>query len=142
MIPAARAGSLLITCIYRRPPLAGAKPFRDPVAQQQGMQPTLLVYAVRASMPAGERFGVTMQMRPSAVPAPPNIAERFGRESRADMVQCPRIAHGSLSGTSAHIELATSMQMLQPSRELSELIEETGPVLQAPIHTLTTTANQ
>ena len=55
------------------------------------------VYEVTDQFPTEEQFGMTQQMRKSALSVPSNIAEGAGRVSRADFVRFLGIATGSLA---------------------------------------------
>lgn len=120
--------------------MAGVKSFRDLVAWQRGMALAREMYRATGAMPDSERFGLTNQMRRAAVSVPSNIAEGFGRESRADLLKYLRIARGSLNEVSTQYELAVSLDMIAQSSTLTDLIDETDRVLQALIRSLTTEA--
>ena len=77
-----------------------------------------------------------MQMRRAAVSVPSNIAEGYGRESRADYIRFLRVARGSLGELGTQIELAREIGLLQPSDELIGTLEETDRVLQGLIRSL------
>ena len=116
--------------------MAHVKTFRDLVAWRKGMELTRAVYRATDAMPREERFGLTMQMRRAAVSIPSNIAEGFGRESRADLLKFLRIARGSLNELSTQIELASSLEKMPGTSVPFELVEETDRVLQALIRSL------
>jgi four helix bundle protein len=118
--------------------MAGVRTFRDLVAWQKGMDLAKQIYLDTRSMPEGERFGLTNQMRRAAVSVPSNIAEGYGRESRPDLVKFLRIARGSLNEFTTQYELATHLGMLPHSKQTDELVEETDRVLQALIRSLKT----
>jgi len=61
------------------------------------------VYEVSKSFPVAEQFGLTLQIRRSAVSIPSNIAEGIGRNHTKDTLQFLFIARGSL------FELETQM---------------------------------
>ncbi|MFG0276298.1 MAG: four helix bundle protein [Phycisphaerales bacterium] len=94
------------------------------------------VYRATDAMPREERFGLTMQMRRAAVSIPSNIAEGFGRESRADLLKFLRIARGSLNELRTQAELASSLEKLRGESIPIDLVEETDRVLQALIRSL------
>jgi four helix bundle protein len=56
-----------------------AQSFRDLVIWQKSMQLTVNVYALTREFPRDELYGLTSQMRRSAVSLPSNIAEGYGR---------------------------------------------------------------
>ncbi|NVO09969.1 MAG: four helix bundle protein [Bacteroidales bacterium] len=55
-----------------------------------------LVYSLTNSLPVNEQFGLTNQIRRSAVSVPSNIAEGVGRNHSKDTIQFLYIARGSL----------------------------------------------
>ena len=116
--------------------MAGVKTFRDLVAWQKAMALARLVYRATRSMPSEEKFGLTSQIRRSAVSIPSNIAEGFGRENRADLSRFLRVARGSLNEFMTQIELAADLEMLKMTDELRGLLDETDRVLQALIRSL------
>ena len=110
--------------------------FRDLIAWQKGMALAQMVYRASASMPKEERFGLTIQMRRSAISVPSNIAEGHARQHRSDYLRFLKIARGSLAELSTQIELAVSLQMMTAPGELRPLVQETDRVLQGLIRAL------
>ena len=100
------------------------------------MQLAKAVYLATKAMPPDERFGLTRQMRRSAVSVPSNIAEGYARQSRNDSVRFLRMARGSLTELSTQVELATELEMLRPNQQLQSLLEESDRVLQGLIRSL------
>lgn len=64
------------------------------------------VYRVTKPFPADERFGLTSQLRRSAVSVSANIAEGSGRSSKNDFTRFVEIAFGSLMETISHLTVA------------------------------------
>lgn len=62
-----------------------------------------VIYQTTATFPASEQFGLTNQIRRSAVSIPSNIAEGWSRNSTKDFINFLYIARGSLA------ELETQM---------------------------------
>ena len=60
----------------------------------------LLVYELTARFPREELYGLTAQMRLTAVSVPSNIVEGCARDSQADYLRFLSIAFGSLERTS------------------------------------------
>jgi len=104
--------------------------FREIVAWQRAKALAVLVYRATKSMPADERFGLTMQMRRAAVSVAANIVEGFGRGTNPEFAKFCRIARGSLFELMSHTEIATDLEYLPPNDELRELMHETDRVLQ------------
>ena len=116
--------------------MANVRSFRDLIAWQRGMELAQMMYVATRQMPDSERFGLTNQMRRSAVSVPSNIAEGYGRQSRPDLLKFLRIARGSLNELATQYELATTLKMIQPSHEIQQLLDETDRVLQGLIRSL------
>jgi four helix bundle protein len=70
------------------------------------------VYQVTSSFPDEERFGLTNQLRRSAVSVSSNIAEGSSRSSKADFRRFIEIAYGSLLETVSEIKVAQKEQFL------------------------------
>ncbi len=85
------------------------------------------VYELTKSWPKEELYGLTNQVRRAASSVPANIAEGFGRESRASYQQFLRIAQGSLKEMETHLLIAqrvhlTNVEAIQPLLNLSESV--------------------
>lgn len=77
-----------------------------------GVQVAEEVYRITASFPDGERFGLTSQLRRAAVSIPSNIAEGWGRGSRADYRRFVLHARGSLYEVETQLLLAQRLGIL------------------------------
>ncbi len=74
-----------------------AKHFSDLMAWKKAYDLSLVTYKVTGSFPKSELFGLTSQMRRSAVSVCSNIAEGFGRYGVKEKDQFYSIAKGSLT---------------------------------------------
>jgi four helix bundle protein len=74
------------------------------------------VYKMTKDFPADEGFGLSSQLRRSAVSVSANIAEGSSRSSRADMARFIEIAYGSLLESVTSLEIAKRQQFLSPTR--------------------------
>ncbi|AIE87864.1 hypothetical protein OP10G_4496 [Fimbriimonas ginsengisoli Gsoil 348] len=90
------------------------------------------VYRVTRRFPRDEQFGLTSQLRRSAVSIPANIAEGYGRGSKASLANFCRIAQGSLFELRTELEVAlrtevASAEELKPLQgmavELSRMLD-------------------
>jgi four helix bundle protein len=63
-------------------------------AWKKGMELVKQVYQLTANFPKEELFGLTSQLRRSAVSVPANIAEGIGRNYKKDTIQFLHIARG------------------------------------------------
>ncbi len=74
----------------------GIRSFEDLRVWQEGIGLCESVYSLTRSFPEDERFGLTSQLRRAAVSVPSNIAEGWGRGSRAEYARFLKVARGSL----------------------------------------------
>jgi len=74
---------------------------------QKGMDLVSEIYKVTTNFPPDERFGLTTQLRRSAVSIPSNIAEGFGRGSNPQLANFERISLGSLYELRTELEIAS-----------------------------------
>lgn len=71
--------------------------FTDLYAWKEGHKLVLMIYKSTGTFPSEERYGLTSQMRRSAVSVTSNIAEGFSRFTPADRVHFYVTAQGSLT---------------------------------------------
>jgi four helix bundle protein len=88
--------------------------FRDLLVWQKSMELVVLVYSLSKAFPADERFGLTSQLRRSAISLPSNIAEGQGRETPGDFGRFLNIARGSLSELQTQLVLAQRLALANP----------------------------
>ena len=89
--------------------------FRDLKVWQKSHQLVLDIYRETADFPAEERFGLTFQVRKSAVSVPSNIAEGCGRSSDPDFARFLDIAIGSASELEYQLLLSRDLKYLRSS---------------------------
>ncbi len=87
--------------------------YRDLIAWQKAMVLAKQVYALTEAMPADERFGLTVQMRRSAVAVPSDIAEGHGRLNDRALRIFLGNARGSLYELETQILLAADLGYLK-----------------------------
>lgn len=83
--------------------------FRELVVWQRAMQMTIAVYKLSRDFPREELYGLTSQMRRSAVSVPSNIAEGHARLNTNEFRQFLGIARGSNSELQTQLELAKAL---------------------------------
>ena len=101
--------------------------YEDLEVWQLAYELALLVYRDTRSLPEGERFGLTAQMRSSAVSIVSNIAEGAGRPTRGEFRLLVGYGSGSSSELSAQYRLTAGLEYLDP-RIVSERLEAIGRV--------------
>jgi four helix bundle protein len=89
--------------------MAAAWSFRDLIVWRQAHEFVLAVYKLTADFPKQETYGLTAQMRRSAVSVPANIAEGFRRRGKQDKVRFMNIAEGSLEECRYYLILAEDL---------------------------------
>lgn len=105
--------------------------FRDLQVWQRSMELTVAVYRLTEGFPRGEVFGLTSQLRRSAVSIPSNIAEGYGRLNRREFKRFLLIARGSSCELQTQLELSRAVglgdsQLLKAAEGLSH---EVGKML-------------
>lgn len=90
----------------RRPP---AKSFQDLLVWRKAHELVLAIYQFTKAFPKPETYGLSLQMRRSAVSVPANIAEGFRRRSRAEKVRFLNMAESSLEETRYFLILAQDL---------------------------------
>ncbi|MCC6389114.1 MAG: four helix bundle protein [Bryobacterales bacterium] len=73
-----------------------ARTFHDLLVWRKAHGFVLEVYALTATFPKSETYGLMLQMRRAAVSIPANIAEGFRRRGKADKARFLNIAEGSV----------------------------------------------
>jgi len=86
--------------------------FKDLNAWQACRKLYVLTYTVTKGFPWDELFGLTSQMRRAANSAASNIAEGFGRETKADKLHFYTMARGSVMELQNHAQLASDVRLL------------------------------
>lgn len=107
------------------------KAFRKLIVWQRAHVMTLAVYKASENFPRHELFGLTSQIRRSAVSVPANIAEGYALGSSANYLRHLNIAVGSLAETEYHLELAHDLGYLADvdHSKLCEFAREIGYLL-------------
>ena len=84
----------------------------DLVAWQEAMALVESVYRDTDGFPRKEIFGLTAQLRRSAVSIPSNLAEGAARNSRKELVQFVGISCGSLAELQTQLQIAVRLGYL------------------------------
>lgn len=92
-------------------------------AWKESMRLARSVYEISASIPDSERFGLSLQMRRSAVSVPSNIAEGVARGSKAEFRRFLLIARGSLMELDTQIWIARDLGFVDVDSEFSQRLE-------------------
>jgi four helix bundle protein len=98
--------------------------FRDLLVWQKSMELTTSIYRITQSFPREEMFGLTSQLRRSAISIPSNIAEGQGRLNTREFRQFLGVARGSNCELQTQLEIARRLglgnsQLLNDAEGLS-----------------------
>lgn len=91
--------------------------FTDLEVWQQSQSLAVLIYKTTSNFPKSEQFGLTSQMRRSAVSVPSNIAEGFNRFSDKEKLHFYSIALGSVSELQSQILICEEIGYLRPDHK-------------------------
>ena len=98
----------------------------------------LKAYRITAAFPKDERYGLTSQIKRSAVSIPSNIAEGYGRKTTVDYVRFLYIAYGSTCELETQILLAGDLGFIDTGNlgETLRSVKEVERMLKALIRAL------
>lgn len=77
------------------------------------------IYKVSTQFPKEEIYGLTSQIRRSAVSVPSNIAEGAARKSDKEFIQFISIAMGSLSEVETQYQLSVRLGFIEESKTVT-----------------------
>ena len=89
---------------------------------QKGIELVKVIYSETDSFPKAELFGLTSQIRRSAVSIPSNIAEGAGRNSDKEFIHFLYITLGSASELETQIIISKELNFLETDK--AEIIQE------------------
>jgi four helix bundle protein len=112
-----------------------ARTFRDLQVWQKAHQFVLRVYEETDGFPPDERFGLTRDLRRSAVSIPANIAEGFVKRHILDKLRYLNIAQGSLQESRSYLILASDLGIADLSA-LEQQVDECSRMIEALSKTL------
>ena len=97
--------------------------YRDLDVWKNAMDLVENIYKITNSLPKEEVYGLTAQVRRSAVSIPSNIAEGFMRKNTREYIQFLYIALGSLGELDTQLEIAKRLNYLHETTTLDTNIE-------------------
>jgi len=119
------------------------KTFRELIVWQKAMIFVTEVYKISKQFPNDENFGLTSQIRKSAVSIPSNISEGYGREGLNDYLRFLNIAIASLFELQTQLEIAFNLEYINKEKfdNLYELSREIERMLSSFIRSLKSKRN-
>lgn len=94
----------------------GYKQFTEMPVWKNAMDLAVLVHEMTQTFPKKEDYGVTSQLRRSALSVSANIAEAFGRYHHADKLNFYYGSRGSLCETLSHLTYCLRVGYIQDDR--------------------------
>lgn len=112
--------------------------FEDMPVWQKAMDLAVKIHGLTERLPRKEDFGLTAQMRDSALSISGNIAEGFGRKHSKDKLKFYYNARGSLAETKSHLIYGHKVDYFNKAEfdEYSTLIKEVWKELNSLISSL------
>ena len=100
-----------------------AQVFEDLIVWQKAHQFVLSVYSFSKNFPKTEMYGLTSQVRRSAISIPANIAKGFKKKTKPDKIKYMNIAQGSLEECRYYLILVKDLGYADTSLLMSRLEE-------------------
>ena len=118
------------------------KSFRELKVWKKAYDLCLEIFRITKKFPREERYVLSYQMRKSALSIPSNIAEGYGRKTRADYIRILYIAYGSACELDTQISLSGDLNYIQETEleNIKKEISEVGIMLRALIRALKKTS--
>ena len=100
-----------------------SKTHKDLIVWQKAMDFVEEIYKLTDNMPESELYGLTSQIRRSAVSVPSNIAEGAARNHNKEFIQFLYVALGSISELETQLIIAERLKFISmaPFDNLSEI---------------------
>ena len=110
-----------------------ARSFRELVVWQRSIQLAASIYRLTREFPKEETYGLSSQIRRSAVSVPSNIAEGQGRLSTGEFRQFLGVARGSNFELQTQLEIARTLKLGNPELidQAEVLSHEVGKMIHA-----------
>ena len=118
--------------------------YRNLIAWRKAKDLALDIYVCTREFPKAETYGLTSQMRRSAISVPSNIAEGKGRYSPRELVQFLYHARGSLLELETQLLIAHELGYIEPFtfKRIEAQTAELGRILNGLIHRFQPQANR
>ncbi|GIM59127.1 four helix bundle protein [Capnocytophaga canimorsus] len=108
--------------------------YKDLIVWQKSVELVSKVYEITRLFPEEEKFGLTSQIRRSAVSIPSNIAEDYGRGYSKTYLQFLSIARGPLFELETQFHIARRLRFIAENNEVECIISEISKMLNALIN--------
>lgn len=108
--------------------------YKELIVWQKSVELVSKVYEITRLFPEEEKYGLTSQIRRSAVSIPSNIAEGYGRGSSKTYLQFLSIARGSLFELETQFRIARKLNFISVNDDIEIIISEISRMLNALIN--------
>jgi four helix bundle protein len=98
----------------KKKPISAKQSFRDLQVWQRSMELTVAVYRLTQAFPREEAFGLTSQLRRSAISIPSNIAEGHDRMNPRELRHFLVIARGSNCELQTQLDISATLGFGDP----------------------------
>lgn len=105
------------------------KSFKDLIVWQKSYKLVLEIYKITKDFPKDEIYGLSQQMRRSAVSIPSNISEGYGRQYYKEYRQFLSMAYGSLCELETQYLLSVDLNYIKKNEVVENLMKESGSML-------------
>ena len=114
------------------------KSFKDLIVWQKAYKLTLDIYRLTEKFPKHEQYGLSSQVRRSAVSVVSNIAEGYSRKGRGEYINFLSMAYASLSELETQLLLAKDLGYITENeiKEPLSVKDEVGGMLFSMQHKL------
>ncbi len=109
--------------------MAGDRPHYKLAAWKEAMALVSAVYRVTQGFPKEELYGLSSQLRRSAVSIPSNIAEGAARQGSKEFAQFLNIAMGSISELETQLLIALDLGYLPENAPAFALVERVSKLV-------------
>ncbi|MFQ3239973.1 MAG: four helix bundle protein [Olleya marilimosa] len=96
------------------------KNYRDLIVWQKSVDMVTHVYRLLKLFPEDEKYGLTSQIKRSAVSVSSNIAEGYGRNYTKEYIRFLNISRGSLYEMQTQLQIAINLDFLK-SNDLNDV---------------------
>ena len=103
--------------------------YKDLIVWQKGIELVKIIYKLTQGLPKEGKFGLIDQMRRCSVSVPSNIAEGWGRGSKANYSNFLKIARGSLLELETQLIICKELNLLKNLDSVFALLEEESKML-------------
>ena len=103
--------------------------FKDLIVWQKAYRLAIEIYSFTVTFPKSETFGLSSQIRRSAISIPSNIAEGYGRQYNKEYQKFLSVAYGSLCVLETQYLLRIDLKFAARSKSIDILMKEVGAML-------------